>query len=309
MKYYEKKYIIDENNFFNYYEIKNDKPVLILLHAQGTNSLSFEKCFKPLSKKYHLYLIDCYGHGKSSKVHEKYNLKSIGDDMLKFINSEINSEFSILGHSSGGLIAAYIAAHSNKCNYLILEDAPLFSSCGNERLNTFNYLDLSTVCNNFIKQKEEKDFITYYFINQYCWNFFPDDSREKIKSKLSLYAKRYRIKHPDKRLKVPFWPSKFLEVFKGMNDYDPYFGLSFYNDQFNEDIDYESLLSNIKCKTLFMKANTIISKEGVIQGALTDEHLNKVKKLIKNIEIVYFDCGHGIHAEKRKQFLNCLNKL
>ena len=83
-----------------------------------------------------------------------------------------------------------------------------------------------------------------------------------------------------------------------MNDYDPYFGENFYNDSFNCSIDYENLLSNIKCKTLFMKANTIIGEGNLIQGALTDEDLKLVVSLIENISVEYFDCGHGIHIEK-----------
>ncbi|MBS5864354.1 MAG: hypothetical protein KIC54_06685 [Clostridium sp.] len=47
-----------------------------------------------------------------------------------------------------------------------MEDAPLFSSNGDRRFNTFNFKGLSTVCHNFINQKEETDFVYYYFMNQ-----------------------------------------------------------------------------------------------------------------------------------------------
>ena len=226
--------------------------------------------------------------------------------MIEFIRSITNNKISVLGHSSGGLIACYIASKSDYCNNLILEDPPLFSSNGERRFNTFNYKDLSSVCHSFINQSQEKDFIHYYFMNQYCWNFFPEDSRDKIRNKLGEFALKYRNKHPEKTLKVPFWPKKFLEPFKGMNEYDPYFGESFYNDSFNTNVDFEYLLSNIKCNTLFMKANTTIGQDGLIQGALTDENLKKVTELISNIKVEYFDCGHGIHNEKSKQFINSI---
>ena len=152
------------------------------------------------------------------------------------------------------------------------------------------------------------DFVYYYFINQYCWKFFPENSRDKIKSKLGEFALKYRNKHPDKTLKVPFWPKKFLEGFNGLNDYDPWFGENFYNDSFNSNIDYEKLLTNIKCNTLFMKANTIVAEDGLIQGALSDEDLKQVTSLIKNIKVEYFNCGHGIHSEKPKDFIRCVNE-
>ena len=306
MKISNKQYKIDDNSIINYYEIENTKPKLILLHAQGTDSLSFINITKKLSKYFHIYLIDYYGHGKSSHNREKYNLIDIGNDIIKFIKEVINDEVSVLGHSSGGLIACYIASNCKFCTKLILEDPPLFACVGERRYNTYNYVDLSTVCHKFISQNEIKDFVYYYFINQYCWNFFPDDSREKIKNKLGELAFKYRKKYPDKNLKVLFWPKKFLEGFKGLNNYDPYFGETFFNDSFNANVDYNKLLSNIKCKTLFLKAKTTIGENGLIQGALTEEDLEKVKSLIKNINIEYYDCGHGIHFEKPKQFLKTL---
>lgn len=296
-------YKTNDNNTICYYEIDNGNPVLLIIHAQSTNSSSYSNVIKDLSKKFHLILVDCYGHGKSSHNKEKYNIVSQGDDLIDFIKSKCDGKISILGHSSGGLIACYIASKSDLCGNLILEDPPLFSSAGEKRFDYYNYHDLSTVCHDFINQDEEKDFVYYYFMNQYMWNFFPENSREKIKSKSGASALKYRQKHPDKPLKIRFWPKKFLEAYNGMEEYDPYFGENFYNDSFNCSIDYDQLLSNIKCKTLFMKANTKIGDDGIIQGALTDEDLEHVKSLIENIEVEYFDCGHGIHNEKKKEFV------
>ena len=309
MKVNNAQYKIDDNSVLNYYEIKNDKPKLLLLHAQGTDSLSFMNVIGKLSKYFHIYLVDCYGHGKSSNNRKKYNLIDIGNDIIKFVEEVIKDNVTVLGHSSGGLIACYIASSSNCCSNLILEDAPLFSSNGEKRFNYYNYKDLSTVCHKYINQDKENDFVYYYFTNQYCWNFFPEDSREKIRNKLGEFALKYREKHPDKNLKVPFWPKKFLEGFKGLNNYDPYFGEAFYNDSFNADMNYNELLSNIKCNTLFMKANTTIADDGLVQGALTDEDLKQVTSLIKNIKVEYFNCGHGIHSEKSKEFVKCVNKI
>ena len=308
MKIENKKFKTKSGNIINYYEINNDNPPLLVIHAQGTNAYSYEKILDKLSKFFHLFLVDCYGHGKSSHNKKLYNLETQGNDLIEFIKSIINNKIALLGHSSGGLIASYIASKTDLCDKLFLEDAPLFSSCGENRVNYYNYKDLSTVCHNFINQDEITDFVYYYFVNQYCWNFFPENSRNKIRTKLGKNALKYRIKHPNKTLKVMFWPKKFMEAFNGLNDYDPYFGEAFYNDSFNSNIDYEKLLSNIDCETIFMKAKTVIGEDGLIQCALTDEDLDKVKNLIKNIDVEYFDCGHGIHSEKPKQFIKTLTR-
>ena len=303
MKLENYQYKTYDNNIINYYEADSNNPTLLIIHAQSANSSSYSGVIKDLSKKFHLIIIDCYGHGKSSHNKEKYNIISQGDDLIEFIQYKTDEKISILGHSSGGLIACYIASKSNVCDNLILEDPPLFSSVGEKRFNYYNYNDLSTICHNFINQDEEEDFVYYYFMNQYMWNFFPENSREKIRNKFGKSALKYRKKHPDKPLKIRFWPKKFLEAFNGMEQYDPYFGENFYNDTFNCNINYSKLLSEINCKTLFMKANTKIGDGGIIMGALTDEDLQQVTDLIKNIRVEYFNCGHGIHIEKKKEFV------
>lgn len=293
----------------NYYELKNDLQPLVLIHAQGVDAASFGTVWTELSKKYHVYSVDCYGHGKSLHDAKQYNITDIGKAIISFIEDVVKEKVFLLGHSSGGLLAAYIASNTELCSHLILEDPPFFSSQGERRKSSFNYIDLSTVCHNFINQSESKDFVLYYFSNQYAWNLFPEKSREKVKSKLTGMAAKYRKKHPDKNLKVMFWPKAALAGFQGMNNYDPLFGETFFSDSFHCGIPHENILRNIKCKTAFLKAKTNVSDEGVLMAALSEEDLERVSELVADLQIVRFDCGHGIHIEKPKEFIECLVKL
>lgn len=125
------KTYIDHEIKLNYYEAANDLPSLLLLHAQGVDSLSFANVIKPLSKIFHIYAVDCYGHGGSLHNASRYNVKDIGDAVTHLIADVINRKIWLLGHSSGGLIAAYIAAETDWRERLILENPPLFASQGN----------------------------------------------------------------------------------------------------------------------------------------------------------------------------------
>ncbi len=292
-----------------YYEIENSLQPLVLIHAQAVDASSFDNVWAKLANKYHVYAVDCYGHGGSLHDAGQYNVVDIGRAIISFIENVIKQQVFLLGHSSGGLISAYIASNTDLCSYLILEDPPFFSSQGERRKTTFNYVDLSTVCHNFINQTECKDFVLYYFINQYAWNFFPENSREKVKGKMIAMAEKYRKKYPDKNLKVPFWPKAALSGFQGMNNYDPLFGEAFYTDSFHSGIPHEELLKNIRCKTVFMKAKTQKSEDGTLMAALSEDDLKRVSELITECEIVRFACGHGIHTEKSKEFIECLMKL
>ncbi len=124
-----------------------------------------------------------------------------------------------------------------------------------------------------------------------------------MQDKLTANARKYREKHPDKNLKVMFWPKAALEAFRGMNDYDSRFGDAFYTDSFHEHIDYDGLLKNIVCPTVFLKAKTEFGSDGIQNCALTDDDVGKIESLIPDFSVIRFDCGHGIHIEKKRDFL------
>lgn len=65
----------------------------------------------------------------------------------------------------------------------------------------------------------------------------------------------------------------------------------------------------MKCKTIFMKARTNISEDGILMAALSEEDLERVSGLVTDLQIVRFHCGHGIHFEKSREFVKCLEKL
>ena len=105
-----------------------------------------------------------------------------------------------------------------------------------------------------------------------------------------------------------FWPKYTLSDFQGMNDYDPLFGETFFNDSFHCGIPHEDILKNIRCKTVFLKAQTNINEDGILMAALSEEDLAKATELIADCNVVRFDCGHGIHIENPKEFIECLVK-
>ena len=286
----------------HYYEAGEGKP-LVFLHAQGTDSTSFGSVIPKLAKQYHVYALDCFGHGKSLHNPKLYTLKACAEAVSDFIREVVKEKCTILGHSSGGLIAAQIAAETNLCERLILEDPPFFSCEGERRFSTFNYVDLSTVCHRFL-QSDETDFPLFYFENQYAWNFFPEKSRENVREKLTASARKFRTNHPEKNLKVPFWPKYALAGFVGMNNYDPRFGEAFYTNSFNDGLSHAEILKKISCETIFLKAKSA-EDNGILMCALSEEDLAEVVRLTL-CSVVRFDCGHGIHIEKKRDFLKVL---
>lgn len=124
--FYQKHLYQKHDISLNYYEIKNGLQPLVLIHAQGVDATSFKNVWKQLSTNYHIYSVDCYGHGESLHDARQYNIEDIGKAIISFIENVVGKQSYILGHSSGGLIAAYIASHTELCSCLILEDPPFF---------------------------------------------------------------------------------------------------------------------------------------------------------------------------------------
>lgn len=82
-----------------------------------------------LAKRYHVYAIDYYGHGGSSKNPAKYSATAISTDISWFIRQYIKQPVIISGHSSGGLLASLITADApDVVRGLVIEDAPFFTT-------------------------------------------------------------------------------------------------------------------------------------------------------------------------------------
>lgn len=286
----------------------NGEPPLVLIHAQGTDSHSFDGVLKALTKHFTVYMVDCFGHGSSAKDPSLYDIVSNGDALVELLEREVRRPCAVLGHSSGGLIAAYAAGKTDLCELLILEDPPFFSCQGERRKETFNYVDLSSVCHEYLLGNTRENFVLYYFENQYAWNLFPEKSRQRIRKKSIEAARKFLERHPGKDLKVPFWPKSALASYVGMGEYDPRFGETFYYDSFHCGIPHEDILARIKCPAVFMKARTEWSDDGILLAALDESDLERCLELIPECGLVRFDSGHGIHIEKPRAFVSAVEE-
>ena len=92
------------NILIHYEEIGTGKPIL-LLHGWGNDLNSFHKQVECFKDKYHLYLIDLPGFGKTPEPNDIYSLNDYVDIVRKFIIEVIKEkEVILIGHSFGGRI-------------------------------------------------------------------------------------------------------------------------------------------------------------------------------------------------------------
>jgi len=125
----EKQAALADGSVINYAEGPDNGEALLLIHGQTGSWEDYCRVLPELSKNWHVFAVDCYGHGKSSHNEAKYYLKENGDDLIWFVNEIIKEYTVVSGHSSGGLLASYVAAYGGElATGAVLEDPPVFST-------------------------------------------------------------------------------------------------------------------------------------------------------------------------------------
>jgi len=297
----EKQAILPDGSVMNYGEGGRGIP-LMLIHGQGVSWEDYMDVLPQLSKYYHIYAVDCYGHGQSSSNPEKYTAKAIGADFIWFIENVIREPAVVSGHSSGGLLTAWLGANSpENVKGVVLEDPPFFSCEAERTEKSFAWLDSFVPAHNFLNQSVTDDYPLYYLEN--CkWITYFGNGREGIIN----YAKGYRKKHTDEPLKFFYLPPSITRMFYFLDGYDPKFGNAFYDCTWMEDFDHAETIAKIKCPSILIHTNWSYDAEGVLLAAMSGDDAKKACSLIDGCKLINIKSGHDSHAEKPKEFIMIL---
>ncbi len=95
-----------------YEEYENPGKEIIFLHGWGNSTKTFSAQVEALKDKYHLYLIDLPGFGKSNEQIVPYNLDDYVNVLDTFIRTKKILDPVLIGHSFGGrVIIKYLSTH------------------------------------------------------------------------------------------------------------------------------------------------------------------------------------------------------
>jgi pimeloyl-ACP methyl ester carboxylesterase len=302
----EKQAKLDDGSTINYAEGPNAGKALLLIHGQTGAWMDYVTVLPELSKKWHIFAVDCYGHGKSSHDNNKYFLDKNGNDLIWFINNVIGKETLVSGHSSGGLLAAYVAAYGgNLVVGAVLEDPPVFSTEKGNFEKSFAYLDTYKSMHEYINSEKKECWETYYMRNCLWGKLY----MPKAMDGLANYAQKYRNKNPKKPIKYFYMPKSINLIFLFMREYDLRFGENFYNYSWHSGINHEDLMKDISVPSIFLHAIEAYTEKGILMAASSNEQARKAVELIGNCELIEFKSNHNIHRFKPKVFINAINKM
>lgn len=300
--YIEKQVTLDDGTILNYAEGPAHGPALLLIHGQSMQWEDYARVLPELAQYYHVYAVDCHGHGESSHDASKYTAVAMGKDFVWFIENVIGEPAVVSGHSSGGILAAWIAANAPEVvQGIVLEDPPFFSVEQHEMQKTFVWLDSFELIHNFKNQTVEDDYVVYYMENSYLWGKFGDLRKLTARS-----TREYRKAHPGEPLKLWYVSYKWIHGTHYLDQFDLDFAETFYTGDWFKGFNQEETLSKINAPSVYIKAATQFGEDGVLYAANRDEDAEKVHSLLKGNEMITIKSGHDIHFEKPDEFIRIM---
>ncbi len=303
----EKQVTLQDGSIINYAEGPNisDK-ALILIHGQTGTWQDYTRVLPELSKSWHVFVVDCYGHGNSSHDESKYYLKENGDDLIWFVNEVIDKPTVVSGHSSGGLLASYVAAYCDE-NIVgaVLEDPPVFSTEPDYFEKSFAYQDTYKLMYEYGLSEPEECWEAYYLRHCLWGQMYMKSSMDGIAN----YAKQYNEKNPDKPVQILFMPETVNFTFLYSQLYDHTFGEHFYDYTWHSGISHEILMGDIKVPTMYLHIEELYSDDGILMAAASNEQAKKAAELIADCELIELTGNHDIHRFKPEDFIKAFERF
>ncbi len=304
----ERQAALPSGNVIHYGEVPNDKPALLLIHGQMGSWKDYALVMPALSRHWHIYAVDVYGHGRSTHDESLYYIDTNGDDLIWFIDHVIGAATVVSGHSNGALTAAYIAAHGgDHISGVLLEDPPVFSTQGEGWEESFAYLDTYKPLHDYVLSDRSECWEAYYLRHCYWGQLFMKRAMDPIAD----YAERYHKAHPGEAVKIGFLPSSIWSVFEYAKDYDPAYGEHFYDLSWNHGIAHEKILSDISVPCVYIHAKETLHDSATLLCAASREQAERAVSYIggncRLIETPTSD--HMIHTVHRQLYIEIVNSL
>lgn len=302
----EKQITLPDGSVINYAEGPDNGDALLLIHGQTGAWDDYARVLPALSEKWHVFAVDCYGHGKSSHEENKYYLKENGDDLIWFVQNVIKEKVVVSGHSSGGLLAAYVAAYGG--DYVmgtVLEDPPVFSTEEDYFEKSFAYQDTYKNMHEYLYGDKEQCWEAYYMRHCLWGQLYMASSMDG----LANYAQHYHEKNPGKPVQYFFMPESVNFTFLHILEYDMRFGEHFYDYSWHSGISHTELMADIEVPAVFIHAKDAYSDGGILLAASSDEQAKRAVELIEECELIELSSNHDIHRFNPDVFIDAVNRL
>ncbi|MDD2646818.1 MAG: alpha/beta hydrolase [Patescibacteria group bacterium] len=294
----------------NYVEGPDNGPPLLFIPGQMEFWQGYMPVMPHFSKRYHVFAIDLRGHGKSTRTPGKYSYNICGEDLKLFLEKVIKKPAIVSGLSSGAVLSLWLAANAPEyVSAAISEDPPLFSSMY-PRIKEEKFMCrlFQTAIETLDKPKRD---IKGFFAKQ----GIPIKGKEKLLLMPSFIAS-YRAMSLEINKKLrPSKPYDLLNArfderagLKFISEYDVDFSKATIDGRLSEGFDPEETLKKIKCPVLLICAYWSRHETWGLLGALDDKDVEKIRSIVKDVQVVKVNAMHDVHLAKPKLFIEVVDE-
>ena len=292
----------------NYIVAANNKPALLLIPAQIGTWESYHKVLIPLSKHFHLYVLEIRGHGKSSWTPGEYSWRIVGEDVQSFIENVICEKVIVGGNSSGGVIALWCAANMpEQIAGIVMEDAPIFSA----EMPRFKDRD-RFVYNGLKHLVETIGDMNHRNLADYFSDLEMPVSEKRVKKVPDMFIQwmrrhieKFEREHPNQPIELKL-PEHLKILIKSLSMFDTDFARAFVDGRFYEGINHADALRATKCPILLLHGDWKRYEKYGLVGAMDDEDAKRIMELAPQTIYKKIAANHVIHTFKPKEYIEAL---
>jgi pimeloyl-ACP methyl ester carboxylesterase len=272
------------------------QPALLLVPAQTESWWGYEPAMPLLAEHFQVYAVDLRGQGRTTRTPGRYTLDNMGNDLVRFIDLVIGRPTIVSGNSSGGVLAAWLAAHAkpHQVRAAVCEDPPLFSS------------EVNPACGESIRQAIGPLFalISKWLGDQWSigdWAGLQAAIPQELPGHVLIALQRMRMGAPPD-------PSAPHEPPQNMKEYDPEWARSFWTGFASASCDHLRMLSSVTAPILLTHHyREIDPNTGGLMGAVSDQQVARARELVTTagqpFEVVDLpEMAHAMHAHDPQRF-------
>ncbi len=295
------------------YVVGPDNGLPLLLIPGQMESWQGYKCVLPeLSKRFHIFVPDLRGHGKSTRTPGQYSYNICGNDLKCFIQEVIRQPALVAGLSSGGVLAIWLAAYAPEDVLAIIsEDPPIFSSIWpriqDEKFMTRNFKLAVDTLGKTGKRDVER------YLSEVGIPVEGKPELLKIPTfiiKIIFFLDRInRALRPNSPYDTPFLPYNMRVGNKFLSEYDTDFSRATIDGDLSKGFSPEEALKRIKCPMLLLRADAYRHETWGLIGAMDDQDLERIVSLVDDLQYVQISGGHEIHLVQPRRYIDEIIKF
>ncbi|KAG0149141.1 hypothetical protein CROQUDRAFT_131472 [Cronartium quercuum f. sp. fusiforme G11] len=257
---------------------------IIILHGLFGSRQNWKTLAKRISQKSdrEVFVLDLRNHGDSGVTPGSTNYLDYASDVEDFIKNHQLKNVNLIGHSMGGKVAMSLALGSDNkslINKLVIVDISPLKGRISEEFQTY-LKGMKEINSKEIKNRKEADQIMSKYSNDVEVRQFLLKNLKKIQEPNNLNQDSYKINLP-------------LEILTEQISTNQIGDFPFDSNQLNHPI-----FSN---PTLFIKGKT--------SPYINHHSTIPIKKFFPNHQLVVFDAGHWVQAEKPVEFIDTITKF